>query len=1517
MRRLLTAIAVTIGITAPLGMAAMASSEEMVALSGHSSMEIPDVAPVGEVAASTNIPLAILLPCPNPEGLEEAVQQIYDPSSPQFHHYLTPRSFAAQFAPSEADYSAVESFAIANGLTITQEHSNRLVLDVAGPASAVEHAFNVHLSNYTLNGRTVRLPDVPPTVPASIAGIISSVTGIDNANVRTPAVRMSPSIKPQGATPYGFTPTNINDAYNITGSGLNGSGQTLAVFELDGYTASDVVAYENQFGLPQVTLHNVIVDGASYSPTNGDMGAAEVTLDIELQQAIAPEAHEIEVYEGPNTDTGVVDTYEKIAEDDTATSISSSWAGVEVEQGSSYLNSENTIFAQMATQGQTIYAASGDNGAYDNSSWLLVNDPASQPHVCGVGGTTLTMSGNGYGHESTWIDGGGGVSGYWTRPSYQGGFGYSSTYRNVPDVSLDADPNTPYAIYVWGGWYGFGGTSCAAPLWAGFTALVNQQRIAHGLGTMGEPMPVLYQIGAAQNYDNDFHDIDDNSNNGYYHAIQGYDDATGLGTIDGLNLLADMAGATLTSPPATPTNVTAVANGSTSISVTWTAVSGASSYGVYRSLKSGGPYTLVSSPTNASYTDSSINLATWYYYVVKAVAGPYSSSNSTQASAQTTPGAPSGLRATVSGSSEVGLSWFATDGATSYEVKRGSSSGGPYTQIATTTSTTYADYNVSGGTSYYYVVAAVDAGGAGPTSNEAGTATAAVAPAGLTATTISGTEIDLNWTAASGATSYSVQRSTRSGGPYTKIATVADATTFDNTSLAASTTYYYVVASVNAGGTGPNTTQATATTAPPSPSGLHAKTNGSTEIDLTWSAANGATNYIVEDSEVEGGPYTQIGTSSTASYKSTGLTSATQYYYVVEASNAGSSSAISNEGTAMTTPSTPTGLSASTAGSTSVSLTWTASTGATSYYVLKSLTATGTYSRVGSASSNSDTVAGLTPSTTYYFEVEANDAGGSSVNSADASATTLSPTPAGLKAKAASSTQIQLTWTAATGVSSYAVFRGSVSGGPYNQIGTSNTAGYLDNGLTSSTEYYYVIQSIDAGGSSPNSSEASATTLPSVPTNVTATANSSSDITVAWSSVGGATSYVVMKSSTAAGPYSKVGSVSTNSDDVTGLAAGTTYYFEVAAVNAGGTGSSSANASATTLSSTPSGLRAKTLTSSSIMLTWTAAKGATQYAVLCGTSEGGPYNQVGTTSALTYTSTGLSSATQYYYVIEASDTGGTSPYSNEATAMTLAGVPSNLAASAQSSSAIGLTWTAVTGATSYVVYRASVAGGPYSKVASPSTNSDTATGMSAGTTYYFEVAAVDAGGTGSPSGDVAGTTLPATPSGARAASEGSTEIMVSWSAATGAMSYEVLRSSVEGGPYSPLGTSSKASYTDTGLSANTEYYYVVEAVGSGGSSPNSNEATATTTPASPSGLTASAASNTQIDLSWTASTGATSYAIWRSTSANSGFVKIGTTNNTTFNNTGLTATTMYYYAVTATGSGGTSAESSTTGAETE
>jgi subtilase family serine protease len=217
------------------------------------------------------------------------------------------------------------------------------------------------------------------------------------------------------------------------------------------------------------------------------------------------------------------------------------------------MSSLHNILSQMATQGQSVYAASGDSGAYDcgDGVTLDVDNPANDPYVTGVGGTNLTLSSGNWSSEKVWSNtlygegGGGGISKVYAKPSWQTGTGTTNTYstgkRQVPDVSADADPNTGYSIYSAGSWTVYGGTSCAAPLWAGITAVNNQYAAGKGKPNLGQANPTLYsKFNTTQTYAG-YHDITSGKNL-YYPATTGYDQASGVGTPNAYNLIRDING---------------------------------------------------------------------------------------------------------------------------------------------------------------------------------------------------------------------------------------------------------------------------------------------------------------------------------------------------------------------------------------------------------------------------------------------------------------------------------------------------------------------------------------------------------------------------------------------------------------------------------------------------------------------------------------------------------------------------------------------------------------------------------------------------------------------------------------------------------------------------------------------------------------------------------------------------------------------------------------------------------------
>ncbi len=366
--------------------------------------------------------------------------------------------------------------------------------------------------------------------------------------------------------------------------------------------------------------------------------------------------------------------------------------------------------------------------------------------------------------------------------------------------------------------------------------------------------------------------------------------------------------------PTTPTGLLATV-GNAQVILTWTASANATTYNLKRSATTGGPYTLLSSPSAASFTDTTVTNGTTYFYVVSAVNSAGESANSAEASAKPTaptqvPAAPSGLMATAA-NTQVSLTWTASATATSYNVKRATTTGGPYTKISSPSSPSFADTGLTNGNTYFYVASAVNSAGESANSAEVSAkptapAQAPATPTGLMATPANA-QVSLTWTASATATSYNVKRSTTTGGPYTKISSPT-ATNFTDPNLANGTTYFYVVSAVNATGESANSAQASATpvapTQPPAaPTGLIA-TGGNAQVSLSWTASSGATSYHLKRSTTTGGPYTQVSAPTTTSFTDTGLTNGTTYFYVVSALNAVGESANSTPASA-TPASTP------------------------------------------------------------------------------------------------------------------------------------------------------------------------------------------------------------------------------------------------------------------------------------------------------------------------------------------------------------------------------------------------------------------------------------------------------------------------------------------------------------------------------------------------------------------------------------------------------------------------------------
>src|SRR5216684_3822094 len=503
---------------------------------------------VGPAGAQQQLNLSIGLQLRNQSELTSLLGDLNNPYSSRYHHYLTPQEFVDQFGPSADQVQQVKDYLQQQGLAITSVSPNGLLIDATTTVAQAESAFQVTINNYVLGANTFFANANPPVIPGSLSSIIASIGGLDNSVKMHPLYHLS---GPAHSKPKATFGTHPKASPHAAQSGFGPS-------DLSG----DITQYLQNYSLGTPSISNVLIDGFNGS---AGAGAIEVELDIEVVAAMAPKAAQI-VYMGPNTTQGVNDTYNQIVTDKKAQIATISWGECESQSGNAELQTLDNILSQGSAEGIAIYAASGDSGAYDcNDTNLAVDSPAGDPNITGVGGTNLQLTNGAYGSESVWSNpsdtqrspqgagGGGGLSSFFKEASWQTGPGvqnqYSNGNREVPDVSADADPATGYSMYCTAaaagcpssGWIVVGGTSGAAPLWAGSTALINEYLQKQQKSRLGFANPVLYGLQNAQQPFPPFHDVTSGTNL-YYPATTGYDEASGWGSPDIYNIARDVAG---------------------------------------------------------------------------------------------------------------------------------------------------------------------------------------------------------------------------------------------------------------------------------------------------------------------------------------------------------------------------------------------------------------------------------------------------------------------------------------------------------------------------------------------------------------------------------------------------------------------------------------------------------------------------------------------------------------------------------------------------------------------------------------------------------------------------------------------------------------------------------------------------------------------------------------------------------------------------------------------------------------
>lgn len=539
--------------------------------------------PVGRLPATESMRLVLVLPPRNQVALDTLLKQLYDPASPSYRHFLTVDEFTARFGPSQEDYDAVIRFAEANGFTVVGTSRNRVNIDVTASVASIEAAFHLNMGVYlhSAENRMFYAPDREPTPDLAVR--LWRIAGLDNYSTPHPllvhrdaSAQQNLSAQPNATTGSGpgasFLGSDMRAAY-YGGNALNGNGQSLGLVEFYGTDLSDLNTYYANVGQTNsVPITLLSTDGTSTSCVYPFCDDTEQTIDMTQALGMAPGLSKLVVYVG-STDAAIFNAMA------TATplnaQLSSSWAWTPADPGT-----DDPYFKEFAAQGQSLLQASGDKGAWNSSSTIY---PADDVYLTSVGGTDLQTSSAGgpWSSETAWVDGGGGISpdGFaipaWQTATANQCSNCSLTLRNGPDVSANAN----FTFYVCADQSGctenyYGGTSFAAPMWAGYLALVNQQAVANGQSTVGFINPTIYTIGLSSNYDADFHDIISGSNGDP--ATTGYDLATGWGSPNGaalINALLGTAPAPGFSLSASPASMS-VAQGASGTSTITSAVTG-------------------------------------------------------------------------------------------------------------------------------------------------------------------------------------------------------------------------------------------------------------------------------------------------------------------------------------------------------------------------------------------------------------------------------------------------------------------------------------------------------------------------------------------------------------------------------------------------------------------------------------------------------------------------------------------------------------------------------------------------------------------------------------------------------------------------------------------------------------------------------------------------------------------------------------------------------------------------------
>jgi len=721
---------------------------------------------------------------------------------------------------------------------------------------------------------------------------------------------------------------------------------------------------------------------------------------------------------------------------------------------------------------------------------------------------------------------------------------------------------------------------------------------------------------------------------------------------------------------------------------------------------------------------------------------------------------PGNLRVASVTENSIALIWNNVNGASGYNIYRSTSQNGIYTKLNVNllAENEYTDTTVLPSVNYWYTVTTTISGLETVRAEAISAATILAAPTGIIISAFTDTTASIAWNNVTGGTSYNVYRSTAVNGSYLKINTNAIAeTNYTDTGLSPLSTYFYYVCAVSNGIEGTKSNPSiSVTTLVSAPTGVNAMANSATSITVTWNPVNGAINYKVYYTigSAAGNKILVNNSINGTSFIHNGLQTGMGYYYFIIAVTNEGDSTYSLPAHGILIPSVPTGVNAAAESTTSINIIWNPVLGASSYKVYYVVGASTNKLLAATVFETSFNHIGLQTETSYSYYIAASNSAGDSDYSSAASAMTLMnlpDVPTGISATAASAASITVSWNPVSGAMIYKIYyEEGVSTNKILAGQINNETSYTHTGLQSNTIYRYYIVSSNSAGDSGYSSSASATTLPAAPTGVSASAVSTSSISVSWNPVSGASSYkIYYTTGSSTGSKILAGTVNGTSYSHTSLTAGTTYYYFITAVVNSRDSDYSSFVQGLPLPGVPVGLAVSNATSTSINLTWNAVAGIVWYEVYYSTSQSGAKTLLSSSvysASYTHNAGSSASGNTYYYFVIAANSSGKSDYSSSIAGTLKPGMVTGGSGSVQSSTSIRVSWSPVNGATGYKIYYTTGSSSGSKILAGTVTGNGTTSFTHSNlppvniignpSLYYYWVAAENSAGEGAQSGSV-------------------------------------------------------------------------------------------------------------------------------------------------------------------------------------